>query len=103
MDRAALGVGTLEVDVDVVALAHGDLAVAGGELVNRNLALALVADVDGDSVAPDAHDPTRDDFARLRAFEALLEEGRKILFGAGSVAGLVDPIGHQTGTPCARS
>src|SRR5262249_34864062 len=103
VDRAGLAVGALEVDVDVVALVDGELAVARRELVGRGLAFALVADVDGDRVAADPHHTSRDDFTRLRTLEALLEEGRKILLGAGRVAGLVSPFGHQTGTPCARS
>src|SRR6185295_4352402 len=62
-DLAAIGVARLEVDVDLVTLMHGDLAVAGGELVDADLPFRLVPDVDGDRVASDVHDSTRDDFA----------------------------------------
>src|SRR5205823_12470177 len=62
-DVARLGVARLEVDVDLVALVHGELALARGELVDRDGPFGLVADVDRDGVAPDQHHPPRDRLA----------------------------------------
>src|SRR4029434_9410923 len=83
VDRSALVVRALEVDVDVGALVCRQLAVARGELVDRDLAFALVPDVDCDAVTADADDATGDHFTGLQRLEALLEEGRKILLRAG--------------------
>src|SRR5262249_39264982 len=89
----------LEVDVDRVALLHGDLAVARGEFVDGNGALALVADIDGDAVASDPNHPAGDDVTGLRALQALLEEGGKVLFGSGHGTGLLRRYRHQRDTP----
>src|SRR5207245_158176 len=64
-DVPRLGVARLEVDVDLVAFVHGELALARGELVDRDGALGLVADVDRDRVAPDEDHPAGDDLALL--------------------------------------
>src|SRR3989449_869549 len=101
-DVARLGVARLEVDVDFVALVHGELALARGELVGRDGALGLVADVDRDRVAPDEDDPAGADLALLRLLQAPLEEGTKVLFGADRTIGLLRRLGHQGTTPCGR-
>src|SRR5437016_3273768 len=101
-DVARLGVARLEVDVDLVALVHGELALARGELVDRDGSLGLVADVDRDRVAPDENHPARDDLALLRLLQAPLEEDTKVLFGADLAIGLLRRLGHQGGTPCGR-
>src|SRR5213592_4989997 len=101
-DVARLGVARLEVDVDLVALVHGELALARGELVDRDGALGLVADVDRDRVASDEDDPAGDDLALLRLLQAPLEEGTKVLFGADRAIGLLRRLGHQGTTPCGR-
>src|SRR5262249_17509914 len=97
---AALGLRRLEEDVDRVALVHRDLAVARGELLDGNGSFALVADIDGDAVASDPNHPTGDDVTRLRALQALLEEGGKVLFGSGRGTGLLRRYGHQWDAPC---
>src|SRR6266403_1552400 len=101
-DVARLGVARLEVDVDLVALVHGELALARGELVDRDGALGLVADVDRHRVAPDEDHPAGDDLALLRLLQAPLEEGTKVLFGADRAIGLLRRLGHQGATPCGR-
>src|SRR5437016_13695292 len=101
-DVTRLGVARLEVDVDLVALVHGELALARGELVDRDGALGLVADVDRDRVASDEDDPAGDDLALLRLLQAPLEEGTKVLFGADRAIGLLRRLGHQGTTPCGR-
>src|SRR6266403_1268511 len=101
-DVARLGVARLEVDVDLVALVHGELALARGELVDRDGALGLVADVDRHRVAPDEDYPAGDDLALLRLLQAPLEEGTKVLFGADLAIGLLRRLGHQGATPCGR-
>src|SRR5262245_54076645 len=102
IDLAALSLGRLEVHVNRIALPHRNLAVTRGELVDRNGPLALVSDIDGDAVASDPNHPTGDDVTRLRAFQALLEEGSKILFGSGHGTGLLRRYGHQWDTPCGK-
>src|SRR6185436_14910111 len=57
-DLARLVVAVLEVDVDRVALVHGDRAVAADELVYGDVAFGLVADVDRDDIASDQYDST---------------------------------------------
>src|SRR5262249_52280460 len=83
VNGAALLVGRLEEDVDHVAFPNARLALARGELVNRHRPFALVSDVDRDAVASHPNHPACDDVSRLRALQALLEEGSKILFGSG--------------------
>src|SRR6266403_2175157 len=101
-DVARLGVARLEVDVDLVALVHGELALARGELVDRDGTLGLVADVDRHRVAPDEDYPAGDDLALLRLLQAPLEEGTKVLFGTDRAIGLLRRLGHQGATPCGR-
>src|SRR3989442_1754813 len=101
-DVARLGVARLEVDVDLVALVHGELALARGELVDRDGALGLVADVDRHRVAPDEDYPAGDDLALLRLLQAPLEEGTKVLFGTDRAIGLLRRLGHQGATPRGR-
>src|SRR5262245_29757753 len=72
-DAAVLALVGIEEDVDLVPLFYGDLALAGGELVDRDLPFGLVTDVHGDLVAADAHHASPHDFARLDGPQALLE------------------------------
>src|SRR5579883_2312685 len=98
-DLAGLGVVGLEEDVDLVALADRERAVAVGELVPRDVPLGLVPDVDRHRVRPDAHHPAAHHVAGLRALEAPLEERGEVLLGAGRRAGLLGDFGHHADTP----
>ena len=72
----------LEEHLDLVTFLDGDLTLVGGELRERDLALALEADVDDREVLRDLDDSTLDDLAfldPLGLLEALLEEGGEIL------------------------
>src|SRR5262249_18496871 len=99
---ARFGVGRLEVDVDHVAFVDGDLALAGGELVDGDVTFGLVADVDRDGRGTDGHHATGDDVTGLRTAKALLEERSKVVFAAGIVVRSMRHFGHQEGTPHGR-
>ena len=86
---AVLAVGPVEVDVDVVPGPHIDVAVAIEELVNRDLALGLEADVHGDEVTGHEDHTAADDFTRADGSHALFEERAEIIFArCGSVSWL---------------
>src|SRR5262249_46480492 len=101
-DVARLVVAGLEVDVDLVARLHADVAVARGELVDRDRTLGLVADVDRHGVPPDDDDPARDHLTGLRTLHALLEQRAEIVVGADLAIGLLGRLGHHCRTPCGR-
>jgi hypothetical protein len=99
-DAAVLGLGGLEVDVDLVAFFDRDGAVALAELVDADLSFALVADVDGDVIARHQDDASLDDLPRSNRTHALFEKVAEIVFASGSTCmRFVIVLGHQLLTP----
>ena len=83
--QAVLVLAALEEDVDLVADLDADLALAVHELVQRNRAFGLVADVDDDVFVAQRDDLAFDDvaFFEVFSFERLLEESGEALLALG--------------------
>ena len=78
-NRAVLGFGAFEIDIDLVAFLDGDVALSIKELGERNLTLALVVDVDDDAIACDEQNPADEHIAGTGSFEALFHQRLKII------------------------
>ena len=63
LNAAALVLRGIEVDIDIVADFGANVALAVGELMDRNLAFGLVTDIDQDMSRRDANHPSFDDTA----------------------------------------
>ena len=93
--QAVLVLAALEEDVDLVAFLDADAAVGLRELVERDRAFGLVADVDDDVVLADVDDLAFDDvaFFEVFAFEGLFEQGCEALLLSGVLRLRLKPCG----------
>src|SRR5271166_3995960 len=77
--RAVIGFGAVEINVDLVAFTHRDVAVGVNELGKRHLALAFVVDIDDDVIAGDEQDSASQDISLTGRVEAFLHQRLKFI------------------------